>query len=64
MKYFEGTILSVDPDDGVYKYLVEGEGIAYITGAALEKLKPLPNVSFADPPCPARSTSRRLKWRA
>lgn len=35
MKCYKGTILSVDSNDGVYKYLVEDNGIILFTGNEL-----------------------------
>lgn len=40
MKCYKGTILSVDPNDGEYRYLVEDDGvIVHIGNASLSTFK-------------------------
>ena len=49
MKCYEGTILSVDANDGVYRYLVEDKGRILYVGNELPKIFPfLPIIELGD----------------
>ena len=49
MKCFHGNILSVDPQDGVYQYLVEDQGhIVYVGDHLPGKYRPIPQVELGE----------------